>query len=133
MSKVLGSDTPWGYNATMTPRAKVQLLSMPTTTALPLLAVPKIHLSRNQRHDALAERLLGAAEIGAEGLVKLIEEGAIKGRDLAVTIGILIDKVAMLEKRQEPPTANVAELLQKMQRLTELQAELESRGLSLQA
>jgi len=117
----------------MTPRAKVQLLSMPTTTALPLLAVPKIHLSRNQRHDALAERLLGAAEIGAEGLVKLIEEGAIKGRDLAVTIGILIDKVAMLEKRQEPPTANVAELLQKMQRLTELQAELESRGLSLQA
>ena len=55
---------------TMTPRAKIQLLSAPTTTALPsLLAVPKIHLSRNQRHDALAERLLGAAEIGAEGLV----------------------------------------------------------------
>ena len=127
---------------TMTPRAKIQLFSAPTTTTLPsLLAkeriasdaiVPKVHLSRNQRHDALAERLLGAAEIGAEGLVKLIEEGAIKGRDLAVTIGILIDKVAMLEKRQEPPTANVAELLQKMQRMTALQEELERRGLPLQ-
>jgi len=117
----------------MTPRAKVQLLSMPITTAPPsLLAVPKVHLSRNQRHDALAERLLGAAEIGAEGLVKLIEEGAIKGRDLAVTIGILIDKVAMLEKRQEPLATNVADLLQNMKRMTAIQAELESRGLPLQ-
>jgi len=120
----------------MTPRAKVQLLSVPATTALspgasPLFK-PKVHLSRNQRHDELAERLLGAAEIGAEGLVKLIEEGAIKGRDLAVTIGILIDKVAMLEKRQEPLATNVADLLQNMKRMTAIQAELESRGLPLQ-
>jgi len=126
----------------MTPRAKVQLLSMPTTTALPsLLAkeriasdaiVPKVHLSRNQRHDALAERLLGAAEVGAEALLKLVGEGEVKARDLAVVVGILIDKVAVLEKRSEPPTANVAELLQKMQRMTALQEELERRGLPLQ-
>jgi len=127
----------------MTPRAKVQLLSMPTTTALPsLLAkeriasdaiVPKVHLSRNQRHDALAERLLGAAEVGAEALLKLVGEGEVKARDLAVVIGILIDKVAVLERRSEPPTANVADLMQKMKRMTALQEELERRGLSLQA
>ena len=126
----------------MTPRAKIQLFSAPTTTTLPsLLAkeriasdaiVPKIHLSRNQRHDALAERLLGAAEVGAEALLKLVGEGEVKARDLAVVVGILIDKVAVLEKRSEPPTANVAELLQKMQRMTALQEELERRGLSLQ-
>jgi len=116
-----------------TPRAKVQLLSMPTTTALPsLLAVPKIHLSRNQRHDALAERLLGAAEVGAEALLKLVGEGEVKARDLAVVVGILIDKVSVLERRSEPPTANVADLLQKMKRMTELQGELERRGLPLQ-
>jgi len=42
--------------------------------------------------SALTERLLAAAEIGAEGLVKVIQDSAIRGRDLAVTVGILIDK-----------------------------------------
>jgi hypothetical protein len=89
---------------------------------------PKGQMTRSQRYAVLTEKLLSAAELGAEGLVKLMQEGAIKGRDLAVTVGILIDKVAMLEQRQDPPAASVAEVLRHAQELASIAQELERRN-----
>jgi hypothetical protein len=70
-------------------------------------------MTRSQRYAALTEQRLRAAESGADRLVKLIQEGAIRGRDLAVTVGILIDKVGVLEQRQSPPSTSVGELLRR--------------------
>jgi hypothetical protein len=88
---------------------------------------PKAGLSRSARYAELSDKLLSAAEIGAEGILTLIREGAIKGRDLAVTVGILLDKVAMLEQRQEPVNATVGELKDKVSMLVAAKQELDRR------
>jgi hypothetical protein len=114
----------------MTQPAKQPLSEVASTkpAATPIAAKAKEHLSRSKRYTELSNRLLGAAEIGAEGLVTLIQEGAIRGRDLAVTVGILLDKVAMLEQRQDPPSSSVAELLRRAKELADVTQELERRN-----
>lgn len=118
----------------MAQRAKIQSLhEVPTKTALPsstpspATAKPRTHLSRSARYAQLADELLGAAEVGASSLLTLVREGAIKGRDLAVVVGILIDKVAMLEQRQEQPAANVADLMRRARDIAAITQELERR------
>jgi len=90
-------------------------------------AKPRTHLSRSQRYSQLADELLGAAEVGAASLLTLVREGSIKGRDLAVVVGILIDKVAMLEQRQEQPAGTVADLMRKARDIAAITRELERR------
>jgi hypothetical protein len=84
-------------------------------------------LSRRARYAELSDTLLAAAEIGAEGLLMMIREAAINGRDLAVTVGILLDKVSMLEQRQEPTNSTVTDLKAKMSMLVAAKQELDRR------
>lgn len=118
----------------MAQRAKIQSIrgvqakaTLPSSTPAPPTAKPRTHLSRSERYSQLADELLGAAEVGATSLLALVREGSIKGRDLAVVVGILIDKVAMLEQREEQPAASVAELMRRARDIAAITQEMERR------
>lgn len=75
------------------------------STLAPLSPTENRERVRNARE--LLPILLEGAQLGSEGLVASIRSGLIRGRDLAIATGVLVDKVVKLEQGappDEPPS-----------------------------
>lgn len=84
---------------------------------------------RGARYAAISEKLIEGVELGTEALVESVREGLIKGRDLAIVVGIMVDKLGVLEDRSGGglPPASVDELEKRVALLLAAQEELKRR------
>lgn len=95
------------------------------------VANPKAALpaQRGARYAAISEKLIEGVELGTEALVESVREGLIKGRDLAIVVGIMVDKLGAVEDRSGGglPPASIDELEKRVALLLAAQEELKRR------
>ena len=84
---------------------------------------------RGARYAAISEKLIEGVELGTEALVESVRQGLIKGRDLAIVVGIMVDKLGAIEDRSGGgmPPASLDELEKRVALLMAAQAELKRR------